>query len=69
MTLWIDQIVIPHATVSTCSNGGRMIDFAVTSPVLTKKMELTVDLEAPFAPHSSLCLELHMGLCHVTMTT
>ena len=72
-TQWIDQIhnhiVLPHATVSTCSNGGRMIDYAVISRVLAKNVELNVDLEAPFAPHSSLCLKLHMSISHVTMTT
>ena len=46
-----------------------MIDFAVISHVLTRNVELTVDLEAPFAPHSSLCLKLHMSISHVTMTT
>ena len=40
-TQWIDQTpwsenVIPHETVSTCSNGGRMIDYAVISLVLAK---------------------------------
>ena len=57
-TQWIDQIrgqiVLPHATVSTCSNGGRMIDFAVISPVLARNVELTVDLEALFAPTQQL---------------
>ena len=61
------QVVLPHATVSTCSNGRRMIDFAVISLVLARNVELTVDLEA-FAPHNSLCL-LHLSISHVTMTT
>ena len=47
-TQWIDQIrgqiVIPHETVSTCSNGGRMIGFALISPVLARNVELKVDL-------------------------
>ena len=34
-TQWIDQIrgqiVLPHAIVSTCSNGGRMVDYAIIS--------------------------------------
>ena len=46
-----------------------MIDFAVISLVLARNAELTVDLEAPCAPHSSLCLKLHMSISHVTMTT
>ena len=29
---------------------------------------MAVDLEAPFAPHSSFCLKLHMSLRHVTVT-
>ena len=37
-----------------------MIDFAVISLVLARNVELTVDLEALFAPHSSLCLNLHL---------
>ena len=72
-TQWVDQIrgqiVIPHETVSKCSKGGRMIDYAVISPVLAKNVELNVDSEAPFAPHSSLFLKLHMSISHVTMTT
>ena len=72
-TQWIDQIrgriVFPHETVSTSSNGGRMIDYPVISLVLAKNVELNVDLEALFVPHSSLCLELHMSISHVTMTT
>ena len=72
-TQWVDQlrgqIVTPQETVSTCSNGGRTIDFAVISGVLARNVELTVDLEAPFAPHCSLRLKLHMSISQVTMTT
>ena len=31
------QIAIPHATVSTCSSGGRTINFAVISPCSGQK--------------------------------
>ena len=72
-TQWVDklrgQIVTPHETVSTCSNGGRMIDYAVISPVLARNVGWTVDLDAPFAPHSSLRLKLHMSISRVMMTT
>ena len=60
-TQWIDQIgghiVIPQKTVSTCSNGGRMIDFAVTSPALTRNVELTLDLDAPFCATQQFLFE------------
>ena len=64
------KVVLPRATVSTCSSGGRTIDFAVISPVLGRNVELTIDLEAPCCtPHSSLCLKLDLSTSHVTMTT
>ena len=58
-TQWIEHIrghiVTPQETCSTCSNGGRMIDVAVISLVLVRNVELTLDLDAPFAPRSSIC--------------
>ena len=72
-TQWVDQlrgqIVTPHETVSTCSSGGGMIDKAVISLVLARNVDLTVDLDAPFAPHSSHRLKLHMSISQVTITT
>ena len=46
-----------------------MIDFAVISPALTGNVELTLDLDAPFAPHSSFCLKLHLSTSHITLTS
>ena len=46
-----------------------MIDFAVISPVLVRNVELTLDLDAPFAPHSSICLKLHLSIGHITLTS
>ena len=73
VTQWIVQncghIVTPQETVSTCSSGGRMIDFAVIFPALTRNVELTLDLDAPFAPHSSICLKLHLSISHITLTS
>ena len=61
-TQWIDQIrgqiVLPHATVSTCSNGGRVIDSAVISPVLARNVDLTVDLDDPFRTPQQLASEV-----------
>ena len=61
-TQWMDQIrgqiFIPHETVSTCSNGGRMIDYVVISLVQAKNVELAVDLEAPFCTTQQLMSEV-----------
>ena len=46
-----------------------MIDYAVISLVLARNVELTVDLDAPFAPHSSSRQKLHMSFSHVMITT
>ena len=72
-TQWIDQIgghfVIPQETVSTWSSGGRMIDFAVISPALTRNVVLSLDLDAPFAAQRSFCLKLHLSTSHITSTS
>ena len=39
-----------------------MIDFAVISTGLVRDVELTHDLGAPFEPHSSICLKLHLSI-------
>ena len=62
-------MVTPQETVFTCSNGGRMIDFAVISTGLVRDVELTHDLGAPFEPHSSICLKLHLSIGRITLTS
>ena len=30
---------------------------------------MTLDLDAPFAPHNSMCLKLHLSTSHITLTS
>ena len=62
-TQWIatirGQIVTPHEAVSTCSNGGRLIDFVVISPCLAQNVEPQQSLSKAAAFGSSSCQDQH----------
>ncbi len=48
----------PWGTTSTCSNGARLIDFCLISPVLRPLLALLPDHEAPWTPHTGLLLAI-----------